>query len=171
MVRKIVKYGDPVLEQKAEEVAEFGSEELNELIADMWETMYAAKGVGLAAPQVGVNKQISVIDVSVGEDESKKIVIINPLVTSKEGKQTGEEGCLSIPGFRELVTRANQVTVKALNAKGEPIEVSGEELLARALLHEIDHLHGILFLNHLSALKRDIIKRKIKKLQKAGEWD
>ena len=171
MVRNIVKYGDPVLEQKAEAVVEFGSEELNKLIADMWETMYAAKGVGLAAPQIGVSKQISVIDVSVGEDESKKIVIINPVVTSKEGKQTGEEGCLSIPGFRELVTRANQVTVKAHNANGESIEIGGEELLARALLHEIDHLHGVLFLNHLSALKRDIIRRKIKKLQKAGEWD
>jgi peptide deformylase len=171
MVRKIVKYGDPVLEQEAEKVSEFGTEELNELIADMWETMYSAKGVGLAAPQVGVSKQISVIDVSVGEDESKKIVIINPEVTSKQGKQTGEEGCLSIPGFRELVTRANQVTVKAQNANGELIEISGEELQARALLHEIDHLHGILFLNHVSALKRDIIKRKIRKLQKAGEWD
>jgi peptide deformylase len=171
MVRKIVKYGDPVLEQEAEEVVEFGSEELNKLIADMWETMYSAKGVGLAAPQVGVSKQISVIDVSVGEDESQKIVIINPVVTSKQGKQTGEEGCLSIPGFRELVTRANEVTVKAQNANGEPIEIAGEELLARALLHEIDHLHGILFLNHLSGLKRDIIKRKIKKLQKVGEWD
>jgi peptide deformylase len=171
MVRKIVKYGDPVLEQEAEEVVEFGSEELNKLITDMWETMYAAKGVGLAAPQLGISKQVSVIDVSVGEDESKKIVIINPVVTTKEGKQTGEEGCLSIPGFRELVTRANHVTVKAQNANGEPIEIAGEELLARALLHEIDHLHGILFLNHLSGLKRDIIKRKIKKLQKAGEWD
>lgn len=171
MVRTIVKYGDPVLEQTAEKVVEFGTEELNELIADMWETMYAAKGVGLAAPQVGVSRQISIIDVSVGEDESKKIVIINPEVTFRQGKQTGEEGCLSIPGFRELVTRPNEVRVKALNANGEPIEVAGEELLARALLHEIDHLHGILFLNHLSGLKRDIIKRKIKKLQKSGEWD
>jgi peptide deformylase len=171
MVRTIVKYGDPVLEEKAEKIVDFGTEELNQLIADMWETMYAAKGVGLAAPQVGVSKQISVIDVSVGEDESQKIVIINPEVTFKQGKQTGEEGCLSIPGFRELVTRANEVTVKAQNANGEPIEIAGQELLARALLHEIDHLHGILFLNHLSGLKRDIIKRKIKKLQKAGEWD
>ena len=92
MVRKIVKYGDPVLEQETEKVVEFGTEELNQLIADMWETMYAAKGVGLAAPQVGVTKQISVIDISVGEDESKKIVIINPEVIAKEGKQTGEEG-------------------------------------------------------------------------------
>jgi peptide deformylase len=171
MVRTIVKYGDPVLELEAEKVSEFDTQELHELVADMWETMYSAKGVGLAAPQVGVSKQISVIDISVGEDESKKIVIINPEVISKSGKQTGEEGCLSIPGFRELVTRANEVTVRAQNAKGEPIEIAGEELLARALLHEIDHLHGILFLNHVSALKRDIIKRKIRKLQKSGEWD
>src|SRR3954454_5776150 len=103
MVRKIVKYGEPVLEQKAEKVVDFGTGELNELIADMWETMYAAKGVGLAAPQVGVSKQISVIDVSVGEEESKKIVILKPVVTSKEGNATGEERCLSIPGLRETV--------------------------------------------------------------------
>src|SRR5689334_5357552 len=171
MVRTILKYGEPMLEQVAEPVTEFDTPELKELIADMWETMYAAKGVGLAAPQIGSGKRISVIDISVGEDETKKIVIINPEVTFREGKQVGEEGCLSIPGFREPVTRANQVTVKAQNANGEDIEIAGEELLARALLHEIDHLHGILFLNHLSALKRDIIKRKIKKLQKSGEWD
>jgi peptide deformylase len=112
-----------------------------------------------------------VIDISVGEDETKKVVIINPEVSSKEGSQTGEEGCLSIPGFREPLTRANKVTVRAQNEKGEAIELEGEELLARALLHEIDHLNGVLFIAHLSALKRDIIRRKIKKLQKAGEWD
>jgi peptide deformylase len=171
MVRKILKLGEPVLEQAANPVTDFDTPELQELIADMWETMYAAKGVGLAAPQIGLSKRISVIDISVGEDESKKIVIINPEITSTEGKQTGEEGCLSIPGFREPVTRANKVTVRAQNEKGEPIELAGEELLARALLHEIDHLNGILFINHLSTLKRDIIRRKIKKLQKAGEWE
>ncbi|MBV8071671.1 MAG: peptide deformylase [Acidobacteriaceae bacterium] len=171
MVQKILKYGDPVLEQAALEVTEFDTPELHALITDMWETMYAAKGVGLAAPQIGISKRISVIDISVGEDESKKIVIINPEVTSSEGKQTGEEGCLSIPGFREPVTRANQVTVRAQNEKGAVLELSGEELLARAFLHEIDHLNGILFIQHLSTLKRDIIRRKIKKLQKAGEWD
>ena len=171
MIRKIIKYGDPVLEQRAAPVTEFDTLELRQLIDDMWETMYAAKGVGLAAPQVGVLKRISVIDTSVGEDESKKVVIINPEVTFREGKQTGEEGCLSIPGFREPVTRANKVLVRAQNVNGEPVEVPGEELLARALEHEIDHLNGILFLNHLSALKRDMIRRKIKKLQKAGEWD
>lgn len=171
MVRKILKYGEPVLEQPAEPVTEFDSAELRELIADMWETMYAAKGVGLAAPQIGLSKRISVIDISVGEDESKKIVIINPEVTSLEGSQTGEEGCLSIPGFRDQVKRANKVIVRAQNERGETVAIEGQELLARALLHEIDHLNGILFLNHLSPLKRDLIRRKIKKLQKAGEWD
>jgi peptide deformylase len=171
MVRKILKYGEPVLEQLAEPVTEFDTAELNELITDMWETMYASKGVGLAAPQIGFSKRISVIDISVGEDESKKLVIINPEITSAEGRQTGEEGCLSIPGFREPVTRSNKVMVRAQNEKGEAIELCGEELLARAFEHEIDHLNGVLFINHLSALKRDIIRRKIRKLQKAGEWD
>lgn len=171
MVRKIMKYGEPVLEQVAESVTEFDTPELRELIADMWETMYAAKGVGLAAPQIGLRKRISVIDISVGEDDTKKIVIINPEVLSKEGKQTGEEGCLSIPGFREPVTRANKVAIRAQNDKGESFDLCGEELLARAILHEVDHLNGILFISHLSTLKRDIIRRKIKKLQKAGEWD
>jgi peptide deformylase len=171
MIYKILKYGEPILEKTAKPITEFNTPELNQLVADMWETMYAAKGVGLAAPQIGVGKQISVIDVSVGEDESKKIVIINPEIISRDGKQIGEEGCLSIPGFREPVTRANKVTVRAQDEKGEAIELSGEELLARALEHEIDHLKGVMFINHLSTLKRDIIRRKIKKLQKAGEWD
>jgi peptide deformylase len=171
MVRKILKYGAPVLEQRSQTVTDFDALELKELIADMWETMYAAKGVGLAAPQIGVSKRVSVIDVSVGEDESKKIVIVNPEITLREGKQTGEEGCLSIPGFREPVTRANKVSVRAQDASGAFVELTGEELLARAFEHEIDHLNGILFINHLSALKRDIIRRKIKKLQKAGEWE
>jgi peptide deformylase len=171
MVRKILKYGQPVLEKPAKPVTEFGTPQLKELVADMFETMYAAKGVGLAAPQIGVSQRISVIDTSVGEDETQKIVIINPEVSYRDGAQTGEEGCLSIPGFREPVTRSNKVVVKAHNEKGEPIELEGEELLARAFEHEIDHLDGILFISHLSALKRDMIRRKIKKLQKAGEWD
>ena len=171
MVRKILKYGEPMLERRADPVTDFDTPELRELIGDMWETMYAAKGVGLAAPQIGSSTRISVIDVSVGEDETKKIVIINPEILSSEGTQTGEEGCLSIPGFREPVTRATQVIVRAQNEKGEAVELSGEELLARAFQHEIDHLNGVLFINHLSTLKRDIIRRKIKKLQKAGEWD
>jgi peptide deformylase len=171
MVRKIFKYGEPILERPADPVTEFDTSGLREVVNDMWETMYAAKGVGLAAPQIGLSQRISVIDISVGEDETKKIVIINPEITLKDGKQVGEEGCLSIPGFREPVSRANRVEVRAQNERGETIELAGEELLARAFQHEIDHLNGILFINHLSTLKRDIIRRKIKKLQKTGEWD
>ena len=170
MILKILKYGEPVLEQPSESVTQFDPE-LQQLVDDMFETMYAAKGVGLAAPQVGVSRRISVIDVSVGEDPEQKIAIINPEVLFKEGKQVGEEGCLSIPGFREPVARSNKVIVRAQNLQGESVELNGEELLARAFLHEIDHLNGILFLNHLSVLKRDIIRRKIKKLQKSGEWE
>jgi peptide deformylase len=171
MIRKILKYGASVLEQAAEPVTDFDTAELRELVADMWQTMYSAKGVGLAAPQIGFGKRVSVIDISAGEDETKKLVIINPEIVQSEGTQTGEEGCLSLPGFREPVTRANNVLVRAKNEKGEEIELRGQELLARAFQHEIDHLNGILFINHLSALKRDIIRRKIKKLQKSGEWD
>ena len=171
MVYPIVKFGNPVLEREADAVSEFDTPELNQLLADMFESMYAAKGVGLAAPQIGIARKIAVIDTSNGENEADKLVLINPRILTVEGKQVGEEGCLSIPGFREPVTRAHKVTVKAHNEKGEPVELSGEELLARALQHEVDHLNGKLFITHLSALKRDIIRRKIKKLQKAGEWD
>lgn len=159
------------MEKPAKAVTEFGTPQLKELVADMFETMYAAKGVGLAAPQIGIGQRVSVIDTSVGEDEAQRIVIINPEIAFREGTQTGEEGCLSIPGFREPVTRSNKVVVKAKNEKGETVEFEGEELLARAFEHEIDHLDGILFISHLSPLKRDMIRRKIKKLQKTGEWD
>lgn len=171
MVRKILKYGEPVLETAAEPITEFNTPELHELVADMWETMYSAKGVGLAAPQIGISKRLTVIDVSVGEREDEKLVLINPEVLLQEGSQTGEEGCLSIPGFREPVTRAKKVRVRAKNAAGETVELEGEELLARAFQHEIDHLNGILFISHLSTLKRDMVRRKIRKLQKAGEWE
>lgn len=172
---KVVKYGDPVLEQRAVPVAdaEFGTPALKELVAQMFDTMYASKGVGLAAPQVGVSKRLAVIDVASADDPLKpeRIVIINPEIVEQEGSQTGEEGCLSIPGFREDVTRAEGIVVRAKNELGESIELRGTELLSRALQHEIDHLNGILFINRISPLKRDLIKRKIKKLAKAGEWD
>ncbi len=173
MVYRIVKYPDPILEQKCEEVteAEFGTAELEQLVADMFETMYASKGVGLAAPQIGVPQQITVIDTSGGEGEPQHIVLINPEIISREGKQVGEEGCLSIPGFRYDVSRAKKAVVRARNAQGDAIEVTGEDLLARAMQHEIDHLNGILFLSHISPLKRDMVKRRIKKLIKEGEWD
>ncbi|HEX4136482.1 MAG TPA: peptide deformylase [Bryobacteraceae bacterium] len=176
MVYKVVRYlNNPILETPAAPVAaeEFNTPALHTLVEDMFETMYASHGIGLAAPQIDIGKRITVIDVAGAEEgqEPERIVLINPEVVSKEGKQTGEEGCLSIPGFREPVSRAKKTMVRAHNVKGETFEISGEDLLARAFLHEIDHLNGILFINHLSALKRDLIKRKIKKLQKAGEWE
>jgi peptide deformylase len=171
MIYRIVKYPDPVLEQKAEEVTNFDTPELHRFIEDMFESMYAAKGVGLAAPQVGVSQRLTVIDVSPGEETSEKIVLINPRIVHMEGKQVGEEGCLSIPGFREDVKRAKICKVRAQDAKGEWFELHGEDLLARAMQHEIDHLNGKLFISHISVLKRDLIKRKIKRLIQAGEWD
>lgn len=170
MILRIRKYGDPVLETKAEPVTEFNGE-LRQLAADMFETMYANKGIGLAAPQVGVSKRLAVLDHSAGEDEAAKLVLVNPEILVREGTQIGEEGCLSIPGFREDVKRAYRVRVRAQDLEGKFFETDGEELLARAIQHEIDHLDGILFLQHLSLLKRDLIKRKIRKLVKAGEWD
>jgi peptide deformylase len=174
MVYKVVRYmNSPTLERPANPVTEFDTPELHTLIDDMFETMHAAHGIGLAAPQIDIGKRITVIDVSGAEEdvEPAPIVLINPEVIKKEGKQTGEEGCLSIPTFREPVTRARKAIVRAQNVKGEWFEIEGEELLARAFQHEIDHLNGILFINHLSALKRDLIKRKIRKLIKAGEWE
>jgi len=171
MVYPIVKLGNPVLEQEAADVTEFDTPELRQLIADMFESMYAAKGVGLAATQIGLSKKIAVIDCSNGENPEEKLVIINPKIIKVEGRQTGEEGCLSIPGFREQVRRGKRVTVRAQNAKGDHFEMTGEDLLARAFLHETDHLYGKLYFLHISALKRDLMKRKVKKLQRAGEWD
>lgn len=170
MIYPIVKYGDPVLETKAASIEEFDTPEIHKLVEDMFESMYAARGVGLAAPQIGISKRIAVIDCSNGERPEEKIVIINPEIVKVEGTQVNEEGCLSIPGFRENVTRGKRVTVKAQNAKGEWFEMTGEDLLARAFQHETDHLNGILYINHVSVLKRDLIKRKIRKLAKAGEW-
>jgi peptide deformylase len=171
MVLRIVKYGDPVLEQVAQPIAEFGTPELKQLVEDMFETMYANKGIGLAAPQVALSQRLTVIDPSAGEDPNARLVLINPEIIAKQGSQIGEEGCLSIPGFREDVKRFNKVTVRAQNVEGETFDTDGEELLARAMQHEIDHLNGVLFLSHLSLLKRDLIRRKIRKLAKAGEWD
>jgi peptide deformylase len=170
MIYPIVKYGNPVLETPAETVTEFDTPELNKLIEDMFESMYAAHGVGLAAPQIGISKRISVIDPSNSQNPAEKLVLINPEIVRVEGKQTSEEGCLSLPGFREHVSRPMRVTVRAQNAKGEWYEKTGEELLARAFLHETDHLNGKLYITHVSMLKRDLIRRKVRKLQKAGDW-
>jgi peptide deformylase len=165
----VVKYGDPVLEKPTKAITKFDAE-LEELAEDMFATMYAAQGVGLAAPQIGKSLRIAVVDVTSGKNPEAKIVLVNPEIIHAEGEKREEEGCLSIPGFRGYVVRPQFVTVKAQNTKGEWFEIRGEDLLARAFCHEIDHLNGILFLQHLSMLKRDLIKRRIKKLRKQGEW-
>ncbi len=169
MPLEIVKYPDPVLERPAERVTEF-NDELRRFVDDMFESMYAAKGIGLAAPQVGVSKRLTVIDLSFKERPEDKIVLINPEIILREGKQYEEEGCLSLPEIREKVSRAAKVTVRAQDIDGNWFEMDGTELLARAFQHEIDHLDGILFFRRVSALKRDLILRRIRKMQKAGEW-
>jgi len=169
MIYPIVKYGNPVLEKQAAPVTVF-DEELQKLVDDMFESMYAAHGVGLAAPQIGISKRLAVIDTTFKEDPNAKLVLANPEIIHTEGRHTQNEGCLSIPEFRESVTRPRKVTVRAQDVKGNFFEKTGEELLARAFLHETDHLNGKLYISHLSALKRDLIKRKIRKLIKAGEW-
>ena len=169
MIYPIVKFGNPVLEKPADPVTEFGAE-LKKLVEDMFESMYEAKGVGLAAPQIGISKRLAVIDVTFKEDPDAKLVLANPEIIHKEGKQTQSEGCLSIPDCRENVTRAKKFTVRAQDINGKGYEKTGEDLLARAFLHETDHLNGKLYISHISALKRDLVKRKIRKLVKAGEW-
>jgi peptide deformylase len=169
MIYPIVKYGNPVLETPAQRIEEFNGE-LRQLADDMFESMYAAHGVGLAAPQIGIGKRIVVIDVTFKEDPEAKLVLINPEIIKTEGRQRGSEGCLSLPDFREDVTRAAVVTVRAQDLEGKWFEKTGEGMLARAFLHETDHLNGKLYISHISALKRDLMKRKVKKLMRAGEW-
>jgi peptide deformylase len=169
MILKIVKYPEPVLSQPGEPVTEFNAE-LHRLVADMFETTYANQGIGLAAPQVGVSKRVTVIDLSVGKEPNDKLVIINPEIIFSAGKQYEEEGCLSFPDIREKVSRAAKVRIRAQDAHGKWFEMDGDELLSRCLQHEIDHLDGMLFIFRMSALKRDLSLRKIRKMQRAGEW-
>ncbi|MBI2957110.1 MAG: peptide deformylase [Acidobacteria bacterium] len=169
MIYPIVKYGASVLEHKAAPVTAFDAK-LARLVEDMFESMYAAHGVGLAAPQIGIPLQLAVIDTTSGADPAARLVLANPEILATEGKQNEEEGCLSLPGFHAVIRRPARVTVRAQNVSGKPFTRTGEALLARAFCHEIDHLHGRLFLAHLSALKRDLIRRKIRKLIKAGDW-
>ena len=168
-IYSIVKYGDPILEKSTTLVTKFDAE-LEQLTEDMFASMYAASGVGLAAPQIGLPLRVAVVDVTGGKNPEAKIVLANPEIIHAEGEKREEEGCLSVPGFRGYVLRPQFVTVRAQNAKGESFEIRGEDLLARAFCHEIDHLNGVLFIQHLSMLKRDLIKRKIKKMRKLGEW-
>ena len=169
MIYPIVKFPDPILQRPAEPVTEF-DDELRKLVADMFESMYAAQGIGLAAPQIGVAKRLTVIDLSNKKEPKDKIVLINPEITLREGKQLEEEGCLSLPEIREKVRRAARVVVKAQDEYGNWSEREGTELLARAFQHEIDHLDGVLFIFRISALKRDLVLRRIRKMQRAGEW-
>jgi len=169
MILKIVKYPEPVLQQPGEPVTEF-NDELRKLVADMFETTYASQGIGLAAPQVGVSKRVTVIDLSMGKDPAQKLVLVNPEVTSSEGKQYEEEGCLSFPDIREKVVRAAKVRIRAQDEHGKWFEMDGEELLSRCFQHEIDHLDGIVFLIRMSALKRSLNLRKIRKMQNEGTW-
>jgi peptide deformylase len=169
MIYPILKFGNPVLEKPAAPITVFDGE-LRKLVEYMFESMYAAHGVGLAAPQIGIAKRVAVIDVTFKEDPTAQIVLINPEIIHTEGRLTSNEGCLSLPEFREKVARPRKVTVRAQNLEGKTFEVTGEDLLARALVHETDHLNGKLYINHISGLKRDMMKRKIRKLMKQGEW-
>jgi peptide deformylase len=168
-IHEIVKFPDPVLAKPGTPVTVF-DEALRQLVAEMFESMYVAQGIGLAAPQIGLSKRLTVIDISFKKNPKDKLVLINPEVVERRGNQMEEEGCLSLPEIREKVKRDAWVKVRAQNEHGEWFEVEGEELLARAMLHEIDHLDGILFIDRISRLKRELVLRKIKKMQKNGEW-
>ena len=169
MILPILKYGAPELRKVSDPVDAFDVE-LEKLVKHMIETMYSSPGIGLAAPQIGLNIRLTTIDLSVGEDSGKLIVLCNPEIVSTEGTQKNDEGCLSVPDFSEAVTRPLKIVVRGLDLKGEEIKIEAEGLLARCLSHEIDHLNGVLFVDHLSPLKRSLIRNKIKKLAKAGDW-
>lgn len=169
MILDIVKYGDPVLTQRAAEVTEFDAS-LRKLVDDMFETMYGAPGVGLAAPQVGVLKRLFVMDCSSGKNKPQKVALINPVIETEEGEQVGDEGCLSFPGIYVQVKRPMRLVVRAQDVDGSPYKLDVMELEARCVAHETDHLDGELFISYLSPLKRDLTKRKIKKRIKQGDW-
>jgi len=165
----IVKYGNPVLQTPTPPVTKFDAD-LEQLCEDMFESMYAARGVGLAATQIGKSLRLAVVDVTVGKTPEARIVLANPQIIHVEGEVREEEGCLSVPGFRAYVIRPQFVTIRAQDAKWQTFEMRSEGLLARAFCHETDHLDGVLFIQHLSLIKRDLIRRKIRKMMKRGEW-
>ena len=169
MILDVVKYGDPVLTKRSEEVTEFNGN-LHKLVDDMFETMYGAPGVGLAAAQVGVLKRLFVMDCSSGKDKKKKVVLINPVIEIEEGEQVGEEGCLSFPGVFIEVKRPQRLVVRCQDIDGSETTLDVMDLEARCVSHETDHLDGELFINYLTPLKRDLTKRKIKKRIKQGDW-
>ena len=169
MIRPILRYGARTLHEPAKPVASMTAD-IECLIDDMIETMYAAPGVGLAAPQIGVPFRLFVVDASLGRRAADLIVMVNPDFVEREGMQLEEEGCLSIPGFEATVVRPSRAVVRGLDRHGQPQQIEGIGLLARAFQHEMDHLDGTLFVDHLRGLKRDLIVRKIKKMSRAGKW-
>ena len=169
MILPILKYGKPELKRVSDPVNAFNGD-LEALARNMVETMYSAPGIGLAAPQVGLNIRLATVDLSVGEDEKQLITICNPEIVSVEGEQKSEEGCLSIPEFTDTIVRPKKMVVRGQSIHGEEMVIEADGLLARCFSHEIDHLNGILFIDHLSPLKRNLIRNKIRKLAKAGEW-
>jgi peptide deformylase len=169
MIRPILRYGDRGLHRPANRVERF-DEALHHLLRDMAETMYAAPGIGLAAPQIGVPLRVFVIDVSVAKKPGALIEVVNPEVVSCDGMQLEEEGCLSLPGFNATVVRPSRAVVRGADRDGRPITVEGTDLLARALQHELDHLDGTLFLDRLRGIKREMIVRRVQKLRRSGKW-
>lgn len=167
---EIVKYPAPVLLSVGKPVKKF-DEKLQKLVADMFETMYSAKGVGLAAPQINLSLRLFVMDCSGGEDEAQKLAVINPEIIAREGDQVGDEGCLSFPGIFQKIQRNMRTVVRFQDVFGNPQELDGTELAARCVLHETDHCDGIVFLDRMTKLKREMAKRKIKQLQKTGKWE
>jgi len=169
LIRPILKYGDSLLHERARSVDQI-TPDVERLIDDMIETMYAAPGIGLAAPQVGERLRVFVVDTSVGRDPNGLLVMINPEVIERDGIQLEEEGCLSVPGFNATVVRPERIVIKAQDRHGDVFQREGTELLARAFQHELDHLDGMLFVEHLRGVKRDMIVRKIRKLTRSGKW-
>jgi peptide deformylase len=169
VIRPILKYGDSILHDRARPVDAMTAE-VEKLIDDMIDTMYAAPGVGLAAPQVGVALRIFVVDISVGRDPAGLMVFVNPEFVERDGMQLEEEGCLSVPGFNATVVRPTRAVIKGLDRHGEPVQIEGVGLLARAFQHEMDHLDGTLFVDRIRGIKRDLIVRRIRKLTRAGKW-
>jgi peptide deformylase len=169
MLRPILRYGQPPLHQPAACVSRF-DEQLQRLIDDMIETMYAAPGIGLAATQIGVPLRVFVVDLSVGRTPSDLVIMVNPEIVDRDGMQLEEEGCLSVPGFNATVARPAKLTLRGLNRDEQPQTIEASGLLARAFQHELDHLDGTVFVDRLRGIKRDLIVRKIHKLQRAGRW-
>jgi len=170
MIRPILLWGEAILDKPSSVVTDISDAEVK-LVQDMTETMYKAPGVGLAAPQIGVSKRIMVTDATGGEETGHLLTIVNPEIVVAEGEQYEEEGCLSIPGFSANVLRPKKVVLHGVDLDGKDITIEGSDLLARAFCHEMDHLNGVFFLDHLSFLKRDLIKRKIKKMIRDGKWE